>query len=90
MSGVVISGTQSEDSGKLFVGTPIEGKSEYFPTLSSRKLMANEENAEMFSFVYQDEFVSSQLKIHPTPFPSSLLLTSTTSMALAASSSSTT
>ncbi len=63
MSGVVISGTQSEDSGKLFVGTPIEGKSEYFPTLSSRKLMANEENAEMFSFVYQDEFVSSQLKI---------------------------
>uniref|UniRef100_A0A8C2ED52 Plexin A1a n=1 Tax=Cyprinus carpio TaxID=7962 RepID=A0A8C2ED52_CYPCA len=63
MSGVVISGTQGEDSGKLFVGTPIEGKSEYFPTLSSRKLMANEENAEMFSFVYQDEFVSSQLKI---------------------------
>uniref|UniRef100_A0A672MP20 Plexin A1 n=1 Tax=Sinocyclocheilus grahami TaxID=75366 RepID=A0A672MP20_SINGR len=63
MSGVVISGTQGEDTGKLFVGTPIEGKSEYFPTLSSRKLMANEENAEMFSFVYQDEFVSSQLKI---------------------------
>ncbi|XP_051962404.1 plexin-A1-like [Xyrauchen texanus] len=63
MSGVVISGTQGEDSGKLFVGTPIEGKSEYFPTLSSRKLMANEENADMFSFVYQDEFVSSQLKI---------------------------
>uniref|UniRef100_A0A8C1IRI2 Plexin-A1 n=1 Tax=Cyprinus carpio TaxID=7962 RepID=A0A8C1IRI2_CYPCA len=63
MSGVVISATQGEDSGKLFVGTPIEGKSEYFPTLSSRKLMANEENAEMFSFVYQDEFVSSQLKI---------------------------
>ncbi|XP_059397405.1 plexin-A1-like isoform X1 [Carassius carassius] len=63
MSGVVISGTQGEDRGKLFVGTPIEGKSEYFPTLSSRKLMANEENAEMFSFVYQDEFVSSQLKI---------------------------
>uniref|UniRef100_A0A8B9ZH66 Plexin A1 n=1 Tax=Anas platyrhynchos TaxID=8839 RepID=A0A8B9ZH66_ANAPL len=38
-------------------------ESEYFPTLSSRKLMANEENAEMFGFVYQDEFVSSQLKI---------------------------
>ncbi|KAF7711597.1 plexin-A1b [Silurus meridionalis] len=60
MSGVIISeGTLS----KLFIGTPIDGKSEYFPTLSSRKLMANEENADMFSFVYQDEFVSSQLKI---------------------------
>ncbi|XP_035377118.1 plexin-A1 isoform X3 [Electrophorus electricus] len=63
MSGVVVSGPQGVSSGKLFVGTPIEGKSEYFPTLSSRKLMANEENADMFSFVYQDEFVSSQLKI---------------------------
>ncbi|KAL2090594.1 hypothetical protein ACEWY4_012857 [Coilia grayii] len=60
MSGVII----SEGSGsKMFIGTPIDGKSEYFPTLSSRKLMANEENADMFSFVYQDEFVSSQLKI---------------------------
>ncbi|KAK3556162.1 hypothetical protein QTP70_005558 [Hemibagrus guttatus] len=60
MSGVIISeGTLS----KLFIGSPIDGKSEYFPTLSSRKLMANEENADMFSFVYQDEFVSSQLKI---------------------------
>ncbi|KAL1021077.1 hypothetical protein UPYG_G00008430 [Umbra pygmaea] len=66
MSGVVISGDAAGGgggAGKLFVGTPIDGKSEYFPTLSSRKLMDNEENAEMFSFVYQDEFVSSQLKI---------------------------
>ncbi|XP_062853456.1 plexin-A1b [Trichomycterus rosablanca] len=60
MSGVIISeGSRS----KLFIGTPIDGKSEYFPTLSSRKLMVNEEDADMFSFVYQDEFVSSQLKI---------------------------
>ncbi|KAK6308139.1 hypothetical protein J4Q44_G00214100 [Coregonus suidteri] len=66
MSGVVIGGDATGgggEAGKLFVGTPIDGKSEYFPTLSSRKLMANEENADMFSFVYQDEFVSSQLKI---------------------------
>ncbi|XP_061074980.1 plexin-A1-like [Conger conger] len=62
MSGVLIEGTDGHNS-KLFIGTPIDGKSEYFPTLSSRKLMANEENADMFSFVYQDEFVSSQLKI---------------------------
>ncbi|TNM88511.1 hypothetical protein fugu_004765 [Takifugu bimaculatus] len=62
MSGVIISSPHSPTS-KLFIGTPIDGKSEYFPTLSSRKLMENEENADMFSFVYQDEFVSSQLKI---------------------------
>ncbi|NP_001088457.1 uncharacterized protein LOC495321 precursor [Xenopus laevis] len=61
MSGVIIEVPNGQN--KLFVGTPIDGKSEYFPTLSSRKLLANEENAEMFSFVYQDEFVSSQLKI---------------------------
>ncbi|XP_058844771.1 plexin-A1 isoform X1 [Acipenser ruthenus] len=60
MSGVIISGPNEL---KLFIGTPIDGKSEYFPTLSSRKLKVNEEDAEMFSFVYQDEFVSSQLKI---------------------------
>ncbi|XP_078139731.1 plexin-A1-like [Centroberyx gerrardi] len=62
MSGVIISSSHGPAS-KLFIGTPIDGKSEYFPTLSSRKLMENEENADMFSFVYQDEFVSSQLKI---------------------------
>eukprot|EP00079_Xenopus_tropicalis_P034582 XP_017948353.1 PREDICTED: plexin-A1 isoform X1 [Xenopus tropicalis] len=61
MSGVIIEVPNGQN--KLFVGTPIDGKSEYFPTLSSRKLMGNEENAEMFGFVYQDEFVSSQLKI---------------------------
>uniref|UniRef100_A0A8C7IL90 Plexin-A1 n=1 Tax=Oncorhynchus kisutch TaxID=8019 RepID=A0A8C7IL90_ONCKI len=62
MSGVIIT-SQHSPASKLFIGTPIDGKSEYFPTLSSRKLMSNEENADMFSFVYQDEFVSSQLKI---------------------------
>ncbi|XP_026122080.1 plexin-A1-like [Carassius auratus] len=61
MSGFIISEGQIS---KLFIGTPIDGKSEYFPTLSSRKLMANVEDAGMFSFAYQDEFVSSQLKIH--------------------------
>lgn len=63
MAGVLIAGPPGQAQAKLFVGTPIDGKSEYFPTLSSRRLMANEEDAEMFGFVYQDEFVSSQLKI---------------------------
>uniref|UniRef100_G1LJD1 Plexin A1 n=1 Tax=Ailuropoda melanoleuca TaxID=9646 RepID=G1LJD1_AILME len=63
MAGVLIAGPPGQGRAKLFVGTPIDGKSEYFPTLSSRRLMANEEDADMFGFVYQDEFVSSQLKI---------------------------
>lgn len=49
--------------GRLFIGAAIDGKSEYFPTLSSRKLVADEESVSMFSLVYQDEFVSSQVKI---------------------------
>lgn len=47
----------------LFIGAAIDGKSEYFPTLSSRKLVADEESVNMFSLLYQDEFVSSQVKI---------------------------
>ncbi|XP_042347244.1 plexin A3-like [Plectropomus leopardus] len=50
---------------RLFIGAAIDGKSEYFPTLSSRKkLVADEESVNMFSLVYQDEFfMSSQIKI---------------------------
>ncbi|KAG8447285.1 hypothetical protein GDO86_014668 [Hymenochirus boettgeri] len=61
MAGVIV----EQDSGqsKLFIGTSIDGKSEYFPTLSSRKLVRDEESAEMFRLVYQDEFVSSQIKV---------------------------
>uniref|UniRef100_A0A803XY63 Sema domain-containing protein n=1 Tax=Meleagris gallopavo TaxID=9103 RepID=A0A803XY63_MELGA len=55
MSGVIIEVLNGQN--KLFIGTPIDGKSEYFPTLSSRKLMANEENAE--------------ISPHPTPLVSS-------------------
>ncbi|XP_015249443.1 PREDICTED: plexin A3-like [Cyprinodon variegatus] len=50
-------------SSRLFIGAAINGKSEYFPTLSSRKLVADEESDHMFLLVYQDEFVSSQIKI---------------------------
>ncbi|XP_013855291.1 plexin A3, partial [Austrofundulus limnaeus] len=50
-------------SSRLFIGAAIDGKSEYFPTLSSRKLVENEESDNMFLLVYQDEFVSSQIKI---------------------------
>ncbi|XP_078732617.1 plexin-A1 isoform X1 [Lampetra fluviatilis] len=62
MFGVIIAGKGGRHE-RLYVGTPIDGKSEYFPTMSSRKLTPNAEDAEMFSYVYQDEFLSSQLKI---------------------------
>uniref|UniRef100_A0A8C9UYV3 Plexin A3 n=1 Tax=Scleropages formosus TaxID=113540 RepID=A0A8C9UYV3_SCLFO len=72
MAGVVVgeedtTGTEGKKKKKggsrLFIGAAIDGKSEYFPTLSSRKLVADEESVNMFSLVYQDEFVSSQIKI---------------------------
>lgn len=53
----------AKGGSRLFIGAAIDGKSEYFPTLSSRKLVADEESVNMFSLVYQDEFVSSQIKI---------------------------
>lgn len=61
MAGVIVE--QGQGPSKLFVGTAVDGKSEYFPTLSSRKLIGDEDGADMFSLVYQDEFVSSQIKI---------------------------
>ncbi|CAL8253125.1 unnamed protein product [Arctogadus glacialis] len=72
MAGVVIGDDEGTDpkkrkngkgSSHLFIGAAIDGKSEYFPTLSSRKLVEDEESVNMFSLVYQDEFVSSQIKI---------------------------
>uniref|UniRef100_A0A8D0NAJ4 Sema domain-containing protein n=1 Tax=Sus scrofa TaxID=9823 RepID=A0A8D0NAJ4_PIG len=61
MAGVIVE--QGQGPSKLFVGTAVDGKSEYFPTLSSRKLIGDEDSSDMFSLVYQDEFVSSQIKI---------------------------
>ncbi|XP_069040201.1 plexin A3 [Lepisosteus oculatus] len=72
MAGVVVEedeegegavGKEAKAGSRLFIGAAIDGKSEYFPTLSSRKLVVNEESVSMFSLVYQDEFVSSQIKI---------------------------
>ncbi|XP_010637109.1 plexin-A3 isoform X3 [Fukomys damarensis] len=61
MAGVIVE--QGQGPSKLFVGTSVDGKSEYFPTLSSRKLIGDEDSDDMFSLVNQDEFVSSQIKI---------------------------
>ncbi|XP_066499316.1 plexin A3 [Hoplias malabaricus] len=70
MAGVVVGDDDGGDPKKkkkgdsrLFIGAAIDGKSEYFPTLSSRRLVEDEDSVSMFSLVYQDEFVSSQIKI---------------------------
>lgn len=49
MAGVIVE--QGQGPSKLFVGTAVDGKSEYFPTLSSRKLISDEDSADMFSLV---------------------------------------
>ena len=49
MAGVIVE--QVQGPSKLFVGTAVDGKSEYFPTLSSRKLIDDEDSGDMFSLV---------------------------------------
>lgn len=49
MAGVIVE--QGQGPSKLFVGTAVDGKSEYFPTLSSRKLIRDEDGVDMFSLV---------------------------------------
>ncbi|XP_044090814.1 plexin-A3 isoform X3 [Neovison vison] len=49
MAGVIVE--QDRGPSKLFVGTAVDGKSEYFPTLSSRKLISDEDSSDMFSLV---------------------------------------
>ncbi|XP_043569984.1 plexin-A4 isoform X2 [Chiloscyllium plagiosum] len=64
--GVIVS-EQGSDA-KLFVATAVDGKPEYFPTISSRLLASNAEADEMFSFVFHDEFVASLIKIPSDTF----------------------
>uniref|UniRef100_A0A8C8S4B9 Sema domain-containing protein n=1 Tax=Pelusios castaneus TaxID=367368 RepID=A0A8C8S4B9_9SAUR len=61
MAGVILE--RPGQPSQLFVGTSVEGRSEYFPTLSSRHLAPDPTSPDMFSLVYQDEFVSSQVKV---------------------------
>uniref|UniRef100_UPI00358EBDEE plexin-A1-like isoform X1 n=1 Tax=Myxine glutinosa TaxID=7769 RepID=UPI00358EBDEE len=56
-------GVNRDGQHVLYVGTPVGGRVDYFPTLSARKLTEDAEDSEMFDFIYHNEFVSSQLKI---------------------------
>ncbi|XP_055979280.1 plexin-A2 [Sorex fumeus] len=49
--------------GTLFIGTAVDGKQDYFPTLSSRKLPRDPEAATMLDYELHSDFVSSLIKI---------------------------
>nr|XP_033814619.1 plexin-A4 [Geotrypetes seraphini]XP_033814620.1 plexin-A4 [Geotrypetes seraphini] len=64
--GVIVSHSNVDD--KLFIATAVDGKPEYFPTISSRKLTKNAEADGMFTYVFHDEFVASMIKIPSDTF----------------------
>ncbi|XP_063811395.1 plexin-A2 isoform X1 [Pseudophryne corroboree] len=61
MYGVIVK-TEGQD-GKLFIGTAVDGKQDYFPTLSSRKLPRDPESSTMLDYELYSDFVSSLIKI---------------------------
>ncbi|KAJ8261804.1 hypothetical protein GJAV_G00158600 [Gymnothorax javanicus] len=66
--GVIVSYGDASATDKLFVATAVDGKPEYFPTISSRKLARNSEEEGMFAYVFHDEFVASMIKIPSDTF----------------------
>ncbi|XP_069485730.1 plexin-A4 isoform X3 [Ambystoma mexicanum] len=64
--GVIVSHSKLDD--KLFLATAVDGKPEYFPTISSRKLTKHPEDDGMFAYVFHDEFVASMIKIPSDTF----------------------
>lgn len=69
MAGVIVE--QGQGPSKLFVGTAVDGKSEYFPTLSSRKLIRDEDGVDMFSLVGEPHPWLSGVPCPPLPLPPS-------------------
>ncbi|XP_015198176.1 plexin-A2 [Lepisosteus oculatus] len=61
MYGVIVP-SQGED-GTLFIGTAVDGKQDYFPTISSRKLPKDPESSAMLDYELHSDFVSSLIKI---------------------------
>ncbi|KAB5546494.1 hypothetical protein PHYPO_G00072730 [Pangasianodon hypophthalmus] len=61
MYGVIVP-SQGKD-GTLFIGTAVDGKQDYFPTISSRKLPRDPESSAMLDYELHTDFVSSLIKI---------------------------
>ncbi|XP_063064094.1 plexin-A2 [Engraulis encrasicolus] len=61
MYGVIVP-SKGEDA-TLFIGTAVDGKQDYFPTISSRKLPRDPESSAMLDYELHTDFVSSLIKI---------------------------
>uniref|UniRef100_A0A8C5H4A1 Sema domain-containing protein n=1 Tax=Gouania willdenowi TaxID=441366 RepID=A0A8C5H4A1_GOUWI len=61
MYGIIVP-SQGQD-GTLFIGTAVDGKQDYFPTISSRKLPRDPESSAMLDYELHTDFVSSLIKI---------------------------
>nr|XP_061781700.1 plexin-A2-like [Nerophis lumbriciformis] len=61
MYGVIVP-SQGQDA-TLFIGTAVDGKQDYFPTVSSRKLPRDPESSAMLDYELHTDFVSSLIKI---------------------------
>lgn len=59
--GVIVFYSNLDD--KFFIVIAVDGKSEYFFIIFSRKLIKNSEVDGMFVYVFYDEFVVSMIKI---------------------------
>ncbi|XP_071228701.1 plexin-A2-like isoform X1 [Salvelinus alpinus] len=62
MYGVIVPSSKGQD-GTLFIGTAVDGKQDYFPTISSRKLPRDPESSAMLDYELHTDFVSSLIKI---------------------------
>uniref|UniRef100_A0AAV2KQA1 Sema domain-containing protein n=1 Tax=Knipowitschia caucasica TaxID=637954 RepID=A0AAV2KQA1_KNICA len=52
-----------QGNSRLYIGASVSRTHQYYPSLSHRKLLPDVDSNDMLSLVYQDEFVSSQIKI---------------------------
>uniref|UniRef100_A0A8C7RMM6 Plexin-A2 n=1 Tax=Oncorhynchus mykiss TaxID=8022 RepID=A0A8C7RMM6_ONCMY len=62
MYGVIVPSSKGQD-GTLFIGTAVDGKQDYFPTISSRQLPRDPESSAMLDYELHTDFVSSLIKI---------------------------
>uniref|UniRef100_A0A663F617 Plexin A2 n=1 Tax=Aquila chrysaetos chrysaetos TaxID=223781 RepID=A0A663F617_AQUCH len=65
MYGVIVR-SEGED-GKLFIGTAVDGKQDYFPTLSSRKLPRDPESSAMLDYELHSDFRPQ--RVSPSTLP---------------------
>lgn len=88
MYGVIVP-SHGQD-GTLFIGTAVDGKQDYFPTISSRKLPRDPESSAMLDYELHTDFVSSLIRSRQTRWhwcPTSTSTTCTASPVVPSSTS---